>query len=244
MKKLNILALGLVTCKFNKLSHYTMSAYAVVLGRTTSYLLQLSPQLHKDVAGMDYAGFYNGRPCKACVSVEDMMKMGKNIAAKKAGGGSGSSGDPKPAGSSSSAADVNNNSTPRRKDCPVDKDELGRSTWNLLHTMAAYYPDKPTKEEKSDMKDTLTSLSKVCMVLNEDIILHCSFQTYPCPHCAEDFRKDLKQNPPKLENRETLSQWMCEMHNRVNVKLGKERFDCTKVFERWYDGWKDGSCGY
>ncbi|KAH7702737.1 Protein F56C11.3 [Aphelenchoides avenae] len=175
---------------------------------------------------MDFAGFYNGRPCKACVSVEDMMKMGKDMASKKAGGGGGSSSKQGQAGSST-ATDANNNET-RRKDCPVDKDELGRSTWNLLHTMAAYYPDKPTPVEKDDMKSTLTSLSK----------------TYPCPHCAEDFRKDIKEHPPRLENRETLSKWMCEMHNRVNTKLGKDTFDCTKVFERWYDGWKDGSCGY
>jgi hypothetical protein len=30
--------------------------------------------------------------------------------------------------------------------CPVDKDELGSSTWNLLHTLAAYYPDEPTED--------------------------------------------------------------------------------------------------
>ena len=42
-----------------------------------------------------------------------------------------------------------------------DTDELGRSTWNLLHTMAAYYPDKPNNEEKKNMSDTLTNLSKV-----------------------------------------------------------------------------------
>jgi FAD-linked sulfhydryl oxidase len=37
---------------------------------------------------------------------------------------------------------------------------------------------------------------------------------------------------------------MCEAHNRVNEKLGKEKFDCTKTFERWKDGWRDGSCGF
>jgi mitochondrial FAD-linked sulfhydryl oxidase len=35
---------------------------------------------------------------------------------------------------------------------------------------------------------------------------------------------------------------MCDMHNRVNTKLGKQLFDCDRVMERWYDGWKDGSC--
>ncbi|KAK6030227.1 hypothetical protein OSTOST_03649, partial [Ostertagia ostertagi] len=33
----------------------------------------------------------------------------------------------------------------RYDQCPPDKDELGRSTWNLLHTMSVYYPEKPTE---------------------------------------------------------------------------------------------------
>lgn len=52
----------------------------------------------------------------------------------------------------------------------------------------------------------------------------------------------LKIDPPKVESQEALSQWLCRMHNKVNVKLGKEIFDCKKVNERWRDGWLDGSC--
>ena len=32
------------------------------------------------------------------------------------------------------------------------------------------------------------------------------------------------------------------MHNEVNRRIGKKEFDCSKVDERWCDGWKDGSC--
>ncbi|KAI6204926.1 Sulfhydryl oxidase [Aphelenchoides besseyi] len=165
--------------------------------------------------------YLNGRPCKACVSVEDMMRMSREAVKKKKS--QTADGNIKPTASEQSTSDGR-----RRSDCPVDKDELGRSTWNLLHTMAAYYPEKPTNEEQQSMKQTVESLSK----------------TYPCPHCAEDFRKDLVENPIELKDRNVLSKWMCEMHNRVNVKLGKETFDCSKVMERWYDGWKDGSCDY
>ena len=57
-------------------------------------------------------------------------------------------------------------STPveRREDCPVDKDELGSSTWNLLHTMSVTYPAKPTGEQKKDMADFLNTLSRVLSV--------------------------------------------------------------------------------
>ncbi|CAH1398396.1 unnamed protein product [Nezara viridula] len=114
----------------------------------------------------------------------------------------------------------------KNKSCPLDIEELGRSSWNMLHTMAAYYPEKPTKEQQSDMK----------------IFFYTFSNFYPCHTCAEDFQKDLKEMPPETQSAEKLSQWLCKMHNRVNEKLGKPIFDCSKVFERWKDGWKDGSC--
>ena len=52
----------------------------------------------------------------------------------------------------------------------------------------------------------------------------------------------LQKNPPMTKNRVDLSQWLCRIHNEINKRLGKEEFDCSKVDERWRDGWKDGSC--
>lgn len=57
-----------------------------------------------------------------------------------------------------------------RHGCPLDKNELGRSTWNLLHTMAAVYPDNPSDEQKQNVKSFFNILS----------------QTYPCDVCAKD----------------------------------------------------------
>lgn len=54
--------------------------------------------------------------------------------------------------------------------CPLDKDELGRSTWSLLHTMAATYPDKPTDQQKNDVRTFFSILSR----------------NYPCDICAKD----------------------------------------------------------
>ncbi|CAH0546053.1 unnamed protein product [Brassicogethes aeneus] len=115
---------------------------------------------------------------------------------------------------------------PRRPDCPLDKDELGSKTWGFLHTMAAKYPKKPDASQQKEMKTFFTIFSKF----------------YPCDHCAEEFREELKQFPPKTESQEALSQWLCKIHNVINVKTGKKEFDCTKVNQRWRDGWIDGSC--
>lgn len=52
----------------------------------------------------------------------------------------------------------------------------------------------------------------------------------------------LKEIPIETKSQESLSQWLCRIHNKVNLKLGKPEFDCSKVNERWRDGWLDGSC--
>ncbi len=57
--------------------------------------------------------------------------------------------------------------------CPVDKTGLGRATWTLLHTMAAYYPVKPTNDEMQSM----------------DRFFHDFSNFFPCTYCAADFKK-------------------------------------------------------
>lgn len=110
--------------------------------------------------------------------------------------------------------------------CPPDRGELGSATWSFLHSVAAYFPAVPNPEQQQDAAQLLQIVSRL----------------YPCSDCAEDLRKDLTEEPPLVTSAEEFSQWMCRLHNKVNVKLGKPVFDCSKVFERWRDGWKDGSC--
>lgn len=122
-------------------------------------------------------------------------------------------------------ANANDIAAPR-EDCPLDKVSLGNSTWGLLHTVAAFYSNNPTDTEKRDMRTFFDVLSRV----------------YPCEYCAKDFRTDIEVNPANVNSQKDLTLWLCKLHNRVNDKLGKPLFDCTKVNERWRDGWLDGSC--
>merc|ERR1711893_412994 len=107
-------------------------------------------------------------------------------------------------------------------DCPLNKEQLGNKTWSFLHTMAAYYPDKPTPEQQVSMNQFITSFS----------------QFYPCKPCAKDFREDLGYFPVEENtgSRVDLSKYFCMLHNRVSSKLGREtEFDCSieNLDKRW-----------
>lgn len=109
------------------------------------------------------------------------------------------------------------------RDEPPDGGQLGRNTWTLLHSVAAYYPMKPSSTQKEEMVQFLKTFSHF----------------FPCKPCARDFEDYLGENKPKVEGREALSLWMCDAHNAVNTKLGKPTFDCRLWKARWRDGWED-----
>ena len=52
---------------------------------------------------------------------------------------------------------------------------------------------------------------------------------YPCSDCAEDMRSDLVESPPRVTSASEFSLWLCQLHNKVNIKLG-EFSAFTKIF--------------
>lgn len=95
--------------------------------------------------------------------------------------------------------------------CPAGREDLGWQSWTLLHSIAAYYPDDPTSEDQIRAKQFMNAFGYL----------------YPCSHCAEAYCEDKKDLPIRVETRKLFSVWMCQMHNRVNVKLNKTEFDCN-----------------
>ncbi|XP_010479424.1 PREDICTED: FAD-linked sulfhydryl oxidase ERV1 [Camelina sativa] len=100
---------------------------------------------------------------------------------------------------------------------PVTKEDLGRATWTFLHTLAAQYPEKPTRQQKKDVKELMSILSRM----------------YPCRECADHFKEILRSNPAQAGSQEEFSQWLCHVHNTVNRSLGKLVFPCERVDARW-----------
>ena len=125
--------------------------------------------------------------------------------------------------------------------CPVDRDELGRATWALLHTTAAYFPETPSAADRAGASDLVRGLAA----------------SYPCEHCRADFRVAVAAAPPDLSSRAAFAAWACRQsarrrppppltsrrdpvrrHNVVNAKLGKVIFDCdaASLDRRWRVG--------
>eukprot|EP00484_Ammonia_sp_Unknown_P006320 CAMPEP_0197055808 /NCGR_PEP_ID=MMETSP1384-20130603/74012_1 /TAXON_ID=29189 /ORGANISM="Ammonia sp." /LENGTH=213 /DNA_ID=CAMNT_0042489527 /DNA_START=31 /DNA_END=672 /DNA_ORIENTATION=- len=101
---------------------------------------------------------------------------------------------------------------------PPDRQQLGRHSWTLLHTMAAYWPQHPSEQQKEDMIQ----------------FFHLLSQLYPCHVCAADLRHELEQYPPNVESRDEFIEWLCKLHNRISKKIHKkQQFDCSKHQTRW-----------
>ncbi|KAK6462440.1 ERV/ALR sulfhydryl oxidase domain-containing protein [Scheffersomyces coipomensis] len=107
------------------------------------------------------------------------------------------------------------------KDYPPDVEVLGKSSWTLLHSIAATYPENPTSKEQQDLKQFVTLFGNF----------------YPCWFCKADFVKYIEKNDPQVNSQDKFGKWLCEAHNEVNVKLGKPKFDCNLWKQRWKDGW-------
>ncbi|XP_043708422.1 FAD-linked sulfhydryl oxidase ERV1 [Telopea speciosissima] len=100
---------------------------------------------------------------------------------------------------------------------PLTKEELGRSTWTLLHTIAAQFPDHPTRQQRRDVKELMDILSRI----------------YPCKECADHFKQVLRASPVQAGSQAEFAQWLCHVHNVVNRSLGKPNFPCQRVDARW-----------
>jgi len=108
------------------------------------------------------------------------------------------------------------------KPLTLTKQEIGRNTWALLHSMAASYPNEPTDEDKKQITNFMYGLANL----------------FPCKICGGHLLKMLKKEGVKANSREELVNYICKIHNIVNKVLNKPIFDCKKAFDYW-----GGDCG-
>lgn len=91
--------------------------------------------------------------------------------------------------------------------------------WFSLHSISFSYPAEPTLTERRVYRD----------------FFHLLEHVIPCEACRKHYAETLREDPidPALESRETLARWVIQIHNRINVRLGKKVLPEDEVYSRY-----------
>ena len=98
----------------------------------------------------------------------------------------------------------------------------GPHMWFALHSISFNYPLHPTELDKKRYGKFIDLLQYVI----------------PCSVCRKNFRRNLKEFPPKLSSRKAFVYWVIDIHNEVNSLTGKERISYEKaiaLYEKKYN---------
>ena len=97
----------------------------------------------------------------------------------------------------------------------------GPHLWFSLHSISFNYPLKPTIEDKNNYKNFFLNLQEVI----------------PCSVCKKNYKRHLNEHPIQdyLGNRKSLVYWLIDMHNMVNVEIGKKLFSYDIVIKKYED---------
>src|SRR6476661_7834798 len=87
----------------------------------------------------------------------------------------------------------------------------GPIQWSMLHLISFNYPVNPTEEDKINYYNHIVSLTNIL----------------PCKACRDNLvvnLKELKFNKNHMKNRESFSRFIYDLHNHVNLMLGKQKY--------------------
>ena len=89
--------------------------------------------------------------------------------------------------------------------------------WSTLHIASLSYSDEPTERQVTNVKRFYESMMDVL----------------PCPICRHHYEENLKEMPldEALKSRMGLVQWVWQMHNKINVQLGKSDITFDEFIE-------------
>ena len=97
----------------------------------------------------------------------------------------------------------------------------GPPMWHILHTISFNYPTKPTEEQKKNYYNYYKNLKNIL----------------PCKFCRDNLTNNLKNHKltkAVMKNRDTLSRWVYQLHEIVNIMLGKKSgLSYEKVRDRY-----------
>lgn len=91
----------------------------------------------------------------------------------------------------------------------MDTKRWGPSGWKLLHLISFQYPNKPSNEQKKNIKEFYELL----------------IYLLPCKYCRASIKKFYKEIPidEYLDNKKKLIEFVYLIHNKVNDKLREQK---------------------
>ena len=100
----------------------------------------------------------------------------------------------------------------------------GPHLWFSLHSISFNYPLKPTENDRNDYRNFFNNLKEVI----------------PCSVCKKNYIRHLTEHPINnyLNNRKSIVYWVIDMHNMVNVEIGKKIYSYDKVIKKYEDVYK------
>ena len=99
----------------------------------------------------------------------------------------------------------------------VPPEVWGPFFWHTIHIAALGYPQEPTYSDKKAMKEFFESLQTII----------------PCPVCRTHYVSHMAKLPisASIDSRTDLFRWTVDLHNEVNVMLGKRKYTETEVIQ-------------
>ena len=105
-------------------------------------------------------------------------------------------------------------------DDPLDINSWGPKVWDVIHLISFSYPIQASPLYRSQMNDFLYSIANVL----------------PCKSCSEHFNTNLgtrDNNAPWLSGRRALTEFLVDIHNKVNNLTDKSTCSYQDVTTRF-----------
>lgn len=104
----------------------------------------------------------------------------------------------------------------------INSTSFGPIQWAFMHMMSFNYPVNPTLENKKHYYEYIMNLQNIL----------------PCRSCRDNIKTNLKTckfNMSKMKDRETFSRFVYDLHNCVNIMLGRKTFSTYEKVRDTYE---------
>lgn len=92
----------------------------------------------------------------------------------------------------------------------------GPTGWHFLHCVTFGYPQDPDSFNEENEQEPGTVQDDYY-----NFFMHVGY-VLPCRYCRESYQEYVKELPPDVTSRDTLTRWLWTIHNKVSDKIGEK----------------------